>query len=59
MNIAKIASWGERAVTKCRYARINLNAHLVPVVREMLGEFEKELRAKKFSPPLSHYALKQ
>ncbi|MEO6293416.1 MAG: hypothetical protein ABIO88_12450 [Burkholderiaceae bacterium] len=51
MNISKIASKAERAAIESRFARINWNAHLVPIVREIVSEFENELKSEGYSAP--------
>lgn len=51
MNIAKTTSKAERAAIESRFARINWNAHLVPIVRLMVGEFGNKLQAEGNSSP--------
>lgn len=51
MNIFKISSKAERAAIESRFARVNWNAHLVPIVREIVSEFGNELKSKGYSAP--------
>lgn len=46
MNRSKLASRAERTALKRRYARINWNAHLVPLVQEAVAAFAKDPCAK-------------
>ncbi len=51
MNLGKVASNADRQTRKRWYARINWNAHVVPLVQEAVEAFGKEPWAKGHCPP--------
>ena len=51
MNIAKIASKADKAALESYYARVNWNAHLVPIVRNVAENFGRQLEAEGYSRP--------
>ncbi len=51
-KITAYATHARRAARESYYAKINWNAHLVPVVRRAIQEFGKDLQSRKCSPPL-------
>ncbi len=51
MNTAKIVSKAQKTALESRYACINWDAHLVPIVQEAVEEFSRRLATDGYEVP--------